>query len=180
MTCSNTIDYLVRALEKHSNPRTFSQFAREFPPLIPPLIRVIKAKAKYCQIVVEVNCLEKQAFVKHKQSMVKATPVFGTGGPTAVFCIGSIRVIIMSRATYDWSDEQIRTVGLAPLDAKFIVAKNPMNYRFAYGTIAKAIFVLDKPGPTPATLKHVRFKKLQRPYFPADLNIPGLQPSILN
>tara|TARA_R110002095_G_scaffold147856_5_gene127877 strand:+ start:2069 stop:3586 length:1518 start_codon:yes stop_codon:yes gene_type:complete len=101
-------------------------------------------------------------------------------GPTAVFCIGSIRVIITSRATYDWSDEQIRTVGLDPLDAKFIVAKNPMNYRFAYGAIAKATLVLDTPGPTPATLKHVRYKKLQRPYFPADLNIPELQPSILN
>tara|TARA_R110002095_G_scaffold216344_1_gene213172 strand:- start:529 stop:936 length:408 start_codon:yes stop_codon:yes gene_type:complete len=30
--------------------------------------------------VVEVNCPKKQAFVKHKQSMVKATTIFGTGG----------------------------------------------------------------------------------------------------
>jgi len=100
-------------------------------------------------------------------------------GPTAVLSIGAVRVIIMSRATYDWADEQIRTVGLDPSKAKFIVAKNPMNYRLAYGAIAKAMIVLDTPGPTPATLKHVRFKKLHRPYFPADVDIPGLQPTML-
>jgi len=100
-------------------------------------------------------------------------------GPTAVFSIGAIHVIIMSRATYDWADEQLRTVGLDPSKAKFIVAKNPMNYRLAYGAIAKGMIVLDTPGPTPATLKHVEFKKLARPYFPADADIPGLQPTVL-
>ena len=35
--------------------------------------------------MVEVNCLEKQAFVKHKQSIVKATTVFGTGGVCLIF-----------------------------------------------------------------------------------------------
>ena len=100
-------------------------------------------------------------------------------GATAVFSIGSIRVIVMSRATYDWADEQLRAVGLRPGDAKFIVAKNPMNYRLAYGEIAKAMIVLDTPGPTPATLRHVVFKKLQRPYFPADPEVPNLQPTIL-
>lgn len=100
-------------------------------------------------------------------------------GPTAVFAVGSVRVIITSRATYDWADEQIRAVGLDPTAAKFIVAKNPMNYRLAYGAIAKAMIVLDTPGPTPATLKHVAFQKLQRPYFPADEEIPHLEPTIL-
>jgi microcystin degradation protein MlrC len=87
--------------------------------------------------------------------------------------------MITSRATYDWADEQIRAVGLDPAKTKFIVAKNPMNYRLAYGSIAKSMIILDTPGPTPPTLKHVNFKKLQRPYFPADVDIPGLQPTVL-
>ena len=101
-------------------------------------------------------------------------------GPTAVLKVGSARILIMSRATYDWTDEQFQAVGLDPVSAKFIVAKNPMNYRHAYGEIAKAIFVLDTPGPTPATLKHVKFEKLQRPFFPADLEVPGLEPTVLS
>ena len=100
-------------------------------------------------------------------------------GPTAVFAIGPIRVIITSRATYDWADEQLRALGLDPAIAKFIVAKNPMNYRLAYGAIARGVFILDTPGPTPATLRHVEFRKLQRPYFPADSSIENLQPQIL-
>lgn len=100
-------------------------------------------------------------------------------GPTAVFRIGAVRAIISSRATYDWADEQIRSVGLDPADAKFIVAKNPMNYRLAYGRIAAGVIVLDTPGPTPASLKHVRFQKLRRPYFPVDADVPGMRPAIL-
>lgn len=103
----------------------------------------------------------------------------GDMGPTAVFRIGAVCVVVTSRATYDWKDEQLRAVGLDPASAKFIVAKNPMNYRLAYGEIAQAVFVLDTPGPTPATLKQVRFHNLRRPYFPADLEIPGLRPTIL-
>lgn len=101
-------------------------------------------------------------------------------GPTALFRIGAVQVLITSRATYDWDDEQFRSVGLDPLEAKFIVAKNPMNYRFAYGQAATQMIVLDTPGPTPATLKHVNFKKLQRPYFPADADIPDLKPRVFN
>ncbi|MBT6628292.1 MAG: M81 family metallopeptidase, partial [Gemmatimonadetes bacterium] len=100
-------------------------------------------------------------------------------GKTAIFAVGAVRVMITSRATYDWADEQLRSVHLEPAQMKFIVAKNPMNFRLAYGELAREMIILDTPGPTPATLKHVEFKKLARPYFPADLDIPDLQPTIL-
>ena len=100
-------------------------------------------------------------------------------GPSAVFQIGSVSVLITSCATYDWADEQFQSVGLDAKSAKFVVAKNPMNYRLAYGDFAEAVYLLDTPGPTPATLRHVTFEHLQRPYFPADAEIPGLQPTIL-
>ena len=101
-------------------------------------------------------------------------------GKTAVFAIGNIRVLVMSRATYDWSDEQFRAAGIDPAGARFIVAKNPMNYRLTYGGIARGMIVLDTPGPTPATLRHVRFEKLKRPYFPADPDVPGIEPVVLS
>ena len=100
-------------------------------------------------------------------------------GPCAVLQIGAVRVLVTTHATYDWADEQFRTMGTDPARAKFIVAKNPMNYRLAYGDVAKALFILDTPGPTPPTLRHVRFRRLERPYFPADVDIPGLVPTVL-
>ncbi len=105
--------------------------------------------------------------------------VEGNMGPSAVLTIGSIHVLITTYGTYDWRDEQYQSVGLEPATAKFVVAKNPMNYRLAYGPIAKAIFILDTPGPTPPTIRHARFSQLQRPYFPLDTEIPGLIPTIL-
>ncbi|MDA1231860.1 MAG: M81 family metallopeptidase, partial [Planctomycetota bacterium] len=102
----------------------------------------------------------------------------GDMGPAAVLRIGAIEVMIASHATYDWNDEQFRSVGLDARQAKFVIVKNPMNFQMAYASIAKAAYILDTPGPTPVTLKHVQFRRLQRPYFPADKEIARLAPTI--
>ena len=90
-----------------------------------------------------------------------------------------MRILLATHATYDWADEQFRSVDLDPAAAKFIVAKNPMNYHVAYSPIAAATYVLDTPGPTPATVRNVPFRNLQRPWFPADPDIPNLRPTLL-
>jgi len=95
-----------------------------------------------------------------------------------VLKIDGIHILIMSRPTYDWKDEQFRCVGLNPAEAKFVVVKNPMNYRMAYEGVAKAAFILDTPGPTPATMRHYAYKKLKRPFFPADSEIPDFIPAV--
>ena len=103
----------------------------------------------------------------------------GNMGPTAVLRIGQIQILIASFATYEWSGEQFEALGLEPESVKFLVVKNPMNYQMAYGDFATASFVLDTPGPTPATLSHAPYQNLQRPYYPADKEIPNWKPTIL-
>ncbi len=103
----------------------------------------------------------------------------GNMGPAAVLQVGAIQVCIASHATYEWFGEQFEAMGMNAGDAKFIVVKNPMNYGMAYADVSKAAFILDTPGPTPATLKNVAFRKLQRPYYPADSEIPSLMPTVL-
>jgi microcystin degradation protein MlrC len=102
----------------------------------------------------------------------------GRMGLSAVLAIGAIRLLIMSHPTYDWADEQFRAAGLDARFAKFIGVKNPMNFNFAYRDIAKASFVLDTPGPTPATTRVLPYKRMQRPFFPLDDDIPGLSPTV--
>ncbi len=104
---------------------------------------------------------------------------YGEMGPSAVLRVGRVFILIASSPTYDWKDEQFRSVGLDPAAAKFVVAKNPMNYRMAYEDCAKAMFILDTPGPTPPTLRNVQFRHVARPYFPADADIPGLRPTLI-
>jgi microcystin degradation protein MlrC len=102
-----------------------------------------------------------------------------TMGPSAMLEAGETRILVASHPTYDWADEQFRSVGLDPRTAKFVVVKNPMNYRVGYAGLYQAVFVLDTPGPTPASVRAVPFQRLQRPFFPADEEIAGMQPAIL-
>jgi microcystin degradation protein MlrC len=101
-----------------------------------------------------------------------------TMGPSAVLEVGLVHVLITTLPTYDWADEQYRAAGCEVRTAKWVVVKNPMNYRMTYGPFARAMYLLDTPGPTPATLRHVRYRQLQRPYFPADTEIPDLRPAV--
>lgn len=94
--------------------------------------------------------------------------VSGEMGPTALVSCGSVQIGIMSHGTYEWCDEQMQALGLRPEEFKFVVVKNPMNYRMVYSEMAAGIFILDTPGPTPPSIRHVQFVKLERPYYPVD------------
>jgi microcystin degradation protein MlrC len=96
-------------------------------------------------------------------------------GPSAVVAIGSIKLLIMSIATYDWGDDQYRAAGLDPSNAKFVGVKNMMNFRFGYKD-AKAFYVLDLPGPTPPDMRLLPFERIIRPIFPLDRELEA--PSI--
>ncbi len=93
-------------------------------------------------------------------------------GPSAVLSIGAIEVLVHSNPTYEYADEQYRSVGLDVRTAKFVTVKNPMNYQLAYREIMKAAYILDTQGPTTPNLKSLAFTRLKRPYFPADDDVP--------
>ncbi len=102
---------------------------------------------------------------------------YGEMGPSAKFVSGPVEILIATHPTYDWADEQYRSMGMDPSAAKFFVAKNPMNYRVGYGGRYKEAFVLDTPGPTTVVLSSVDLPNWHRPYFPKDREIPGLTPT---
>ncbi len=89
-------------------------------------------------------------------------------GLSAVLAVGPLSLLIMSRSSYDWADEQYRAMGLAAAEAKWVEAKNMMNFRRAYGDMLRAAFVLDAPGPTPPDMRALPFRRARRPWFPLD------------
>ena len=100
-------------------------------------------------------------------------------GPSAVFECGNVHILITTHGTYEWRDEQFRALDMDIENAKFIVAKNPMNYRQTYNEFAKGEFVLDTLGATPPTLRHFTYHKVPRPYFPLDEEIPNFTPTLM-
>ena len=104
---------------------------------------------------------------------------WATMGPTAVLECGSAQILITTYGTYEWRDEQFRALDMDIEGAKFIVAKNPMNYSQTYSEIAKGEFVLDSLGATPPTLRHFTYHNAPRPYFPLATEIPNFAPTVL-
>jgi microcystin degradation protein MlrC len=92
-------------------------------------------------------------------------------GRSAVIEVGSIQILIATYPTYDWADEQYRSMGMNPAGAKFVEIKNMMNFRFGYRDIMKGFFVLDLRGPTPPDMRMLSFKRATRPLFPLDEDI---------
>ena len=92
----------------------------------------------------------------------------GNMGPAAVLKISGVHVCIASFPTYEWCGEQYSAFALDVTRMKYIVAKNPMNYRMAFGHCCEHFLVLDTKGPTPATCKHLPYSHSLRPAFPWD------------
>ncbi|MFN7802503.1 MAG: M81 family metallopeptidase [Planctomycetaceae bacterium] len=102
----------------------------------------------------------------------------GDMGPTAILRVGAIDILVTSRGTYDWNGEQFQRVGLDPRNVKFLVVKNPMNFNMAFRPFATGVFILDTPGPTPASVRNVDFQRLRGPWYPRDLSLPWSEPQM--
>lgn len=95
----------------------------------------------------------------------------GNMGPAAVLKISGVHVCIASFPTYEWCGEQYSAFAIDVGRMKYIVAKNPMNYRMAFQHCCEHFIVLDTKGPTPATCQHLPYFHSLRPAFPWDSEI---------
>lgn len=94
--------------------------------------------------------------------------VSGNMGRSALVQVGSVQLLLTSSSTYEWGDEQFSAVGLDPARAKIVVVKNPMNFKFTFGSTMKGWMVLDTPGPVTANLRSLPYRHLTRPVYPLD------------
>lgn len=99
-------------------------------------------------------------------------------GRSLVLQTGSLQLLVVSRPTYEWADEQYRSMGLEPRQAKFVCVKNMMNFRVGYGGIMKAFFVVAVPGPTPADMLMLPFRRIRRPVYPLDAMPETVEPEM--
>jgi microcystin degradation protein MlrC len=90
-----------------------------------------------------------------------------TMGPSAVIRVGPVNVVVSTYSSYEYADEQFLAAGVDPRHCKFVVVKNPMNYKAAY-EYARAAMLLDTPGPTSCNLAALPWQHMSRPRFPLD------------
>ena len=91
--------------------------------------------------------------------------------------MGNVEILIATHPTYDWADEQYASLGMETRAAKFVIVKNPMNYRVGYRDLQRAAFVLDTPGATTAFPEKADLPLLTRPFFPKDREL-SFEPTV--
>lgn len=88
-------------------------------------------------------------------------------GNSAVIEIGLATILVTSSSAYEYGDEQFVAAGINVRSFKFIVVKNPMNFKQAYA-YAPLKIVMQTPGPATADLSSVSWRNIGRPCFPME------------
>jgi microcystin degradation protein MlrC len=89
-------------------------------------------------------------------------------GRVAVVEHGGISVLLMERPVFTTDPSFYRAVGLEPRQAKIVVVKSALQFRDGYGEFARALWVVDTPGPSTANLARLEWRHLTRPLYPFD------------
>jgi microcystin degradation protein MlrC len=88
-------------------------------------------------------------------------------GKSAVIAVKSAVVVVSSYSAYEYADEHFRAAGQDVRNFKFVIVKNPMNFKQAYASAPKRVLV-NLPGPSTSQLRNVDWRRVQRPCFPLD------------
>jgi len=97
----------------------------------------------------------------------------GTGvqmemGPTAVFDVQGVEILLTTKRVQPTDLEIFRSQGIEPNAKQILMVKSNVHFRAAFTPIAAAIIDVDTPGLTTPHLDQLPYQRLQRPIFPFD------------
>lgn len=97
----------------------------------------------------------------------------GTGvpmdmGPTAVFDVDGVEILLTTKRTQPTDLEIFRSQGIEPTAKQILMVKSNVHFRAAFTPIAAEIIDVDTPGLTTNHLDQIPYRHLQRPIFPFD------------
>lgn len=89
-------------------------------------------------------------------------------GRCVVLEIGKISLLIGERSVFTGDPSMYRTMGLEPTAAQLVQVKSASQFRAEYDALSRHIYILDTPGSSPADIKSLRFRRIERPFYPFD------------
>jgi microcystin degradation protein MlrC len=89
-------------------------------------------------------------------------------GPTALFRVGGVRLIITSHHHEPWDLGVFRMVGLRPEDIRYLMLKSRIHYRAGFGDLGVHTLTLDGDGVTTSDNTQLTYEKIRRPIYPLD------------
>jgi len=94
-------------------------------------------------------------------------------GKSAVLSIGSVDIAIVSRHVEPYDPECFRSLGLEPLNRRFIMLKSRIHYRVGFRALAKTVIECAGRGVCTSDYDQVSFEHVRRPVFPLDEAVKG-------
>jgi microcystin degradation protein MlrC len=88
-------------------------------------------------------------------------------GRSALIAVRNAMVVVSSHSAYEYADEHFRAAGQDVRDFKFVVVKNPMNFKQAYAWAPMRVLV-NLPGASTSDLRNIPWRRAKRPFFPLD------------
>jgi len=89
-------------------------------------------------------------------------------GPTAVFEVGGMQIVVVSRHHEPWDAGVFTSVGIDPASKRYLLLKSRIHYRAGFAPLAKATFTLDGTGVTTSDNSKLAYRKVRRPIYPLD------------
>lgn len=96
------------------------------------------------------------------------TGVTALMGRSVAFETEHATLIVTERLQEPWDLGVFTSLGVDPLDFKYIMLKSRMYFRPVFVPIAKAVIYCDGDGVTSSNNEKFRFRKVRRPIFPLD------------
>ena len=89
-------------------------------------------------------------------------------GPTALFEIGGVQVVVISNHVEPHDMAAFTAVGIAPETKRFVMLKSRVHWRAGLGPLAHAVVECAGTGVCSSDYELLAFKKLRRPIYPLD------------
>ena len=89
-------------------------------------------------------------------------------GPTVVLDTGKVEIVVITRHQEPNDLACLQSLGIDPLQKRFLMLKSRVHYRAGFKPIAKAIIECAGSGVCTSDYEQLAFKNVRRPIFPLD------------
>jgi microcystin degradation protein MlrC len=90
-------------------------------------------------------------------------------GPSVVIDTGRVEIALISRHVEPSDLNCLLTLGIDPLQKRFVMLKSRIHWRAGLGAMAKAVVECAGMGACTSDYGQLTFTKVRRPIFPLDL-----------
>ena len=92
-------------------------------------------------------------------------------GRSALFRVGTMDIVVVSRHHEPWDVGVFHALGVDPATKQFLLLKSRVHYRAGFGTMERARVALDGQGVTTSDWRILPYRAVRRPIHPLDAGV---------